>query len=490
MAEYWCDPSGNDGAAGDQAHPWETPQKAADTAGAGDTVHFNDGTYELTASVDFDTNSGGAGTEITFEAVNYGSAIWNCTGAIRPIDCDQDYLIFRGLVFDGDTTANLGAFCVFTSSNYIYFYDCEFRNTSGHRIRISGGGNFTIHRCLFHAETHWEDYTPNRSQDDVYIYGNADGVTITDCEMYHSNHVGIAIVNADNITVQRCEIHDQTSHAFQVGDNDNVGTSDTILIERCRMYENGSWRTAGKENKVGVFCEYGCSNVTVRFNMIYKNDGPGIHVRGDATGPLSFYNNTLYSNLEEQVNDWGDILFADEGGGTPTINLKNNLIYHNKNGTSKHTLIIENGIEGVGNIDADYNLYYDSTGEQEIDRDGNSYATYAAYQAAGYEPNSISGDPDFEGAESGIFELQPGSPAINAGVDVGLPYYSTAPDIGARETWPNLLAIVDHTNTRFLFQKSGSALARVEWTTFEKHDDLALLAVLEAVMLGLSEEAI
>ena len=48
--------------------------------------------------------------------------------------------------------------------------------------------------------------------------------------------------------------------------------------------------------------------------------------------------------------------------------------------------------------------------------------------------NNIQSDPKFVNASGNDFRLTSGSPAITAGVDVGLPFNGSAPDIGACET--------------------------------------------------------
>ncbi|MBI3658418.1 MAG: hypothetical protein HY232_18595 [Acidobacteria bacterium] len=52
---------------------------------------------------------------------------------------------------------------------------------------------------------------------------------------------------------------------------------------------------------------------------------------------------------------------------------------------------------------------------------------------------NVSVDPHFEDAERRNYHLQPASPCIDAGIDVGLPYAGKAPDLGAYEWSPDLI---------------------------------------------------
>lgn len=66
-----------------------------------------------------------------------------------------------------------------------------------------------------------------------------------------------------------------------------------------------------------------------------------------------------------------------------------------------------------------------------------TYSTLLQWQtASSNDINSISGDPLFVSISD--FNLQPSSIAIDAGVDVGLPYIGVAPDLGALEFDPSV----------------------------------------------------
>jgi hypothetical protein len=61
--------------------------------------------------------------------------------------------------------------------------------------------------------------------------------------------------------------------------------------------------------------------------------------------------------------------------------------------------------------------------------------------------------------------------------------------IGAMAADDNLLVILNYSTTRFIWDAEGSAHADVEWTTYDKHDDLSLVADMEQELLLHEDEA-
>ena len=63
-------------------------------------------------------------------------------------------------------------------------------------------------------------------------------------------------------------------------------------------------------------------------------------------------------------------------------------------------------------------------------------------------------------------------------------------NVGSPGTNANLVAFTSYGTTRFLFDTEGSAHADVEWTTFDEHDDVALLGEIESSLRKWQDDAV
>lgn len=128
----------------------------------------------------------------------------------------------------------------------------------------------------------------------------------------------------------------------------------------------------------------------------------GIDIISSST--CSLYNNTIDSNNDAGIH--ANML-------TGTIYTVNNNITNNKYGFG--------WVDGSGYISSDYNNVWNNSNGDYLYPTG-----YAVSEGA----NDISEDPLY----TPDYHLSPGSPCIDAGVYVGLPYSGLAPDIGAFES--------------------------------------------------------
>jgi hypothetical protein len=432
---HFVAPWGDDAAPGTEAQPWATLAKAAATALPGDIVTFEDGAYDCGGG-QAGWNSGGDGEGITFRARNRRRAILQLTSRGWLVElAGRAHLVFEGLVFTGDRDMQISRFVSLSDCDSVTFDDCEFKDAQGRVLALWGGcTNVKVLNCELHAEV------TVRNHDVVHVRnaGNRD-ILIDGCEIYHAAHEGIRVNAGENIVIQNCVVRDNESHCVSIGHGDGTDAGiDGVVVRDNVIHGGGMWPTAEGQFHFGLRGKGGTTaNVDCYRNDIRGNEVGGVVVLSDVGGPVSVCNNTLHGNNAAQNPDAADVLLRDLGSPGGAVRFKNNIIH---NTGAQRTLSVESAAWESA-LDLDHNLYYaDRAAGQKITRGGASYGTYAAYKAAGFEPGAVVGaDPRFADPGKGDFELRAGSPAVDAGVDVGLPYAGFAPDIGAHErglvTW-------------------------------------------------------
>jgi len=305
-------------------------------------------------------------------------------------------------------------------------------------------------------------------EDNIAVF-NGHYLTFINLDIRYSKNNGLFLQNCSNIEIQNC---------------------DFSWIGGC-YFPIQTFMLSSSPNPVrmgnGVQLWRGNSDVTVKycnFNQIYD---AGISPQGgDARVAAAdyelnnlrfhhnFMNNCFYSFefWGHQANSKGDSIFFENntclnaGRGWSTAQRPGGAgrCAHFQFSTSKmafSNVFIRNNIfdesacfcsdgaaESDGsNTDAtwagftiDYNCYYESSKEKPVIRwrggaakGGGDYfmGDLKAYQAkSGKEYHSLFADPKLTSKNT----LQSGSPAIDAGINVGYPYSGTAPDMGAFET--------------------------------------------------------
>ncbi|HEX3385452.1 MAG TPA: hypothetical protein VHS53_09700, partial [Mucilaginibacter sp.] len=196
-------------------------------------------------------------------------------------------------------------------------------------------------------------------------------------------------------------------------------------------------------------------NNTITGNAIMNNLKGGLIMIGSAAYNYGYNNNLFANNLFVNSNGGpgsGDGTIAIYPGTLTTVNSKfvnntlsgslNNIAFENSNApyfTIENNIISTSGQYNFvtwhfstkpASLTMDYNLYYQSgTGYWAM----SANKTLAQMQAMGLETHSKVANPMFVNTTGNQFQLQSTSPALNAGVNVGLSYYGAAPDMGAYE---------------------------------------------------------
>jgi parallel beta-helix repeat protein len=389
-ANYYVAKTGNDDASGGISTPWKTVAKAVSVASAGDTVYFRGGEWnERLLTV----RSGTAGNPITFR--NYPGEIPVLDATGLPFSGDPGVIeIFNNrhdIVIDGFEVRNLITIYTSkvpigikivgesgTSPKNISILNCNvhsIRNThnsdgaNAHGIIVRGESTDPIRNIVISGNK-VHDCILGQSEA-LVVNGNVDGFEITDCTVYNNNNIGIDIIGyegnisasldfarngvvSDNLVYNCSSITNPGYGEYSAG-GIYVDGGANILIERNKVYscDIGIELASEHPNK-------STNNITVRNNVLWKNNMGGIFTGGyesglGSTDNCTITNNTLYQN--DTIDDWsGEILIRDH---THNLTIKNNILI----AAPRTNVLIQKDSSNTSGIVIDYNLYYASAGQ-------------------------------------------------------------------------------------------------------------------------------
>jgi len=445
-ATFYVSPNGNDNNPGTYSQPWLTIQHAANSVTAGATVYVEAGVYN--ESVNFPA-SGTAATPITF--VNYpgqtpaidgtGLGVSGTQGLINIVN--QSYITVQGFEIRNYTTKKAGL------------------TPAGIWVTGSGTGVQLLNN-LVHEITTTREKTGNAFG--IAVYGTSSTpitqITISGNQVYNLRTGQSESVNVDGnvtyFTVTNNIIHDNDNIGFDAIGGEKVGPKGYDQAKYGEVSGNTIYNISGKSNPGegksydadGLYCD-ACEYVVFERNLVYNCD-LNIEVASEHGGFNGSYatvrNNVFYeaNTVGISIGGYGHCTKGDRGcGGSDHVVIVNNSLYNNNTKSqggefqiqyrAGSTNIFENNIVYAGTQNVwiygpykgstptlNWNLYYSTAGYQEgtsIVFDGMSnYASFADYQTgADEDQNSFVANPDYVSLMPPNLDLQPGSPAINAG---------------------------------------------------------------------------
>jgi parallel beta-helix repeat protein len=450
LREFFVDFTGgndlNDGLSPDSA--WKTITKVnASTFSPGDSVLFKRGEtwtgIMLTVS-----SSGTVSTPITFGA--YGSGANPIIDGNDAVNClssnDQDYLLFRDIeVTQG---VDLG-FYITSGSAYVSLLNCIGHDCGVEAVSLDGCGHVTIIGGDFYdgyqrvVATTCAGITLQNGAHDITIDGaicrdggaNVHGISI-------HNHLGTTF--SYNVTITDCTVQDNNGHGIYMQKQDNtVDTDRNILFQDCIISGSGSYGLymflAGAAYIDGVtfrqcvfsypngnrviYCR--ADNLLFERCEIITDAARGIYASG--CQDFTMYNCTFYATAAMT----SDYLVVVDNARTSNFIFKNNIA---RAASPNVNMISVVAGTGTGGMDIDYNLWGHTGGLTRWWWLGGAFNWANWKTNSGQDANSpVPADPLFTNPAADDFTLQAMSPAIDAGVDVGLSYCGTAPDCGAYE---------------------------------------------------------
>lgn len=412
---YVAPSGGNNGNPGTISQPWATIAYSITQLYPGDTLFVRGGTYNITSQLRFDSARDGTSSDYIV-MINY-------PGESPIIDCDaltaqsgivinnRDYWVIQGLEQrnarqDGTTTATVGISintCTNMHFNYIKVHD-------------NGGYGMDLRMC-----------------DEIYIRGVD---TYNNCDSLNSNPLynggkgdGNGVMNystgADTLTwgtyyFDKCRSWNNSDDGF------GIGYQVYVYLDSCWAWGNGSplyEQGAGRGYSTGhsFYPTPVIPHIILTNCLAIYNKGPGFYL--NCNGENYTTTQAWYNCISAFNGAYGFNLNANNTNPPDyPLYINNSISYSNSLGN------LTTDIDGLapGMLIDEYNTWnggvsVTSADFVSLDTTGIS----AARQADGSLPDND--------CYNYFMRLALGSDLINAGTDVGLPYVSVAPDIGAFE---------------------------------------------------------
>jgi len=427
---------------GGQDGPWLIIQHAADTALAGDTTYLRTVTYYESGIVF--ANSGAPGAPITLagyqseEVILDGSTSRYESSGIQTTE-GQGHYVIRGLTVRNMPRSGIATDGA-TSTPYldITIQDCTLHNNGLSGIRLAAVDGFVVENVEAYDNGYYGlDIT---SSDDGALSpanGVVRGSSFHD-QTGEEGH-GLAVNQGHDIIVSDSAAYHNTIHGFDVSDMPKGGElSHDVTVEGNFSYDNGV---------SGFSINSDSHHVVYRNNVAWRN-GAGWAGHGTASGFLCYegcWHVEWINNVSLENSDAGfrveDQLGTYATPGDSLLVFKNNIAY--KNGQPEWEERPALAVSGtVWEVVATHNNWAGELGRNVpvvgvrlVGDEGEIY-TAEEINSGAFQTGNVSVDPQFVDLTVPDVHLSPGSPCIDAGVDVGLPYLGSAPDMGAFEFGP------------------------------------------------------
>ena len=475
---YYVSSKGNDAANGlTPSTSWLTIEKINKTKFApGDAILFKRGDAWREGQALYGSSNGTAGHPIVFGAYGKGAKplilasklistsdfwskssenIWKTTSKVNVTSGDGRGQItpdVANLIFNNEESVGVkkrfldglktqGDFCLNLADTILYLYSTI--NPSKYYKKIEAGG---IRNCENNIEV----------IDGHYI-------TFTDLDIRYSKNNGLFLNNCSNIEISNCDfsyiggcyypinsfMQNPNPNTVRMGNGVQLWTENSdVVVKNCnfdQVYDAGISPQGGGRS-------YSIKNLRFHHNLL-KNCFYSFEFWGHpatSTGDNIFFeNNTClnagsgWSSAQRPGGKHGaaHLKFYGSDMVLSNVYIRNNIFDESVD----LCLYSQQGNAGPATeaiwaaFTLDYNCYYQSSGEIKVilwrggaAKEGGDYfmGDLKAYQEkSGKELHTIFADPML----SPISTLKSGSPAIDAGIDVGYPFKGTAPDMGAFE---------------------------------------------------------
>jgi hypothetical protein len=402
-ANYFVATSGNDTNPGTLDRPFATLQRGASVAVAGDTVYVRGGVYMVATSSAIGISLSRSGTSDT-NRIRYWayqnekpvldfSQVPAASGGTTAVSVSGSWLHLKGFEIRNVRMASRSSTGVGVSGHDDIFELLDIHDIAGAGLFIHGGDANNGGHLVLNCDSH-DNYDPNSDQGDGQ---NADGFGV---------HYQLG---GPSTTIRGCRAWNNSDDGY-----DYISQEVPVITEWSFAMSNGRGADGnGNGFKIGS-SKRGIRHI-VRNNVAWKNKAAGFYANHSSCGN-TWLNNTSYMNGTQYnmlASTWDAAGNRTDGvilTGDKVHRMRNNIGFPNKNSNM--------------------------TG---VDTAFNTWDLGIAETAAAFENTSDAGCTGPRDAGGNIpsactfMRLTAGSPLIDKGTDVGLPYVGPTPDLGAYE---------------------------------------------------------
>jgi hypothetical protein len=448
-ATYYVSTAGNDTNNGSSGSPWRTIQHAANTAVAGDTVYVMGGVYNEVVTF---PNSGSATAGfITFESYPGQTAAVDGTGLAIPggqygllTIQNQNYLAIGGFEIRNYTSNSLadvpiGIYITGADSfiqilgNQIHGIVTTAKGCNANALGLAAYGSSapaSINNLTISGNEVFDNTTG--CSETVTLNGNVENWSVTNNIIHDNNNIGFDAIGFEKVSpdpaydqardgevsgniVYNITSYDNPAYGKQyAADGIYVDGGTQIVIER-NLVRNADLNLELASENSGKVTSY----ITARSNLIYNANSVGVSIGGygaqrGGTDHCDIVNNTLFMN---DTKNTGNGEFQIQYYATNNI-FENNIVNASSQGLFLHSITTSEPDPAT----LDYNLYFSSTGAAGgIWRwNQTKYTGFTKYQqATGQDAHSSFANPLFLSSATPDLQVQPGSPAVDKGNNLG-----------------------------------------------------------------------
>lgn len=445
--------------AGGTANTWSVPLVTATHMVTKDNTYLAKGSSKtaLTANQYFwetgvlYVNTGGNPASNVIEAAQRSNAVYIAVPKGTPA---KNYITLRGLALQKTNLANIST----SDVSYWIVENCDLF-FSNNNSTVAGGGinsdnspyaiyrnnhiNYTLGDGIMAWRSSNVEVSGNLIENvlDGGVYAGADGIqigakTTTPTACNNFKILNNTVIRPANNTNKGCIIAEMGDNGIISGNVCEKGAFGIAPSGNNIIVEYNSVNGFGVAGGIRISENTPMSGMKIRYNRVSNSPGfAGITIARDDVGQITnrsnfqIFNNVVY-------NTYYGIVCSQPFSGS----IKNNIVW--SPGSSPRTRLSVASLIAGESLAIDNNILQDQGAESMISYNGAVYYDLASWQAAtGFDTHSTSANPLWVNPATLDFHLQAGSPAIDAGTDVGLSEdfegnpvpYGGVPEIGIYE---------------------------------------------------------